>query len=105
MAPATPLDRLLLVATSVADDVGYVALSDLSQAVGSEPPGNYCVIGGHMVTALVARWQLGSDLYRETGDTDVGVAPRSRTEGGPHPTAHGPRLHAPSRQPLREDHA
>jgi len=24
---------------------------------------------------LVARWQLGSDLYRETGDTDVGVPP------------------------------
>lgn len=28
-----------------------------------------------MVTALVARWQLGADLYRETGDTDLGIAP------------------------------
>jgi hypothetical protein len=28
-----------------------------------------------MVTALVARWQLGADLYRETGDTDLGVPP------------------------------
>ena len=28
-----------------------------------------------MVTALVARWQLGGELYRETGDTDLGVPP------------------------------
>jgi hypothetical protein len=28
-----------------------------------------------MVTALVARWQLGAELYRETGDTDLGVPP------------------------------
>jgi hypothetical protein len=36
---------------------------------------DYRIIGGHMVTALVARWCLGSDLYRETGDTDLGVPP------------------------------
>jgi hypothetical protein len=36
---------------------------------------DYRVIGGHMVTALVARWNLGSELYRETGDTDLGVPP------------------------------
>lgn len=28
-----------------------------------------------MVSALAARWQLGPDLYRETGDTDIGVPP------------------------------
>lgn len=28
-----------------------------------------------MVTALVARWQLGAEVYRETGDTDLGVPP------------------------------
>lgn len=28
-----------------------------------------------MVTALVARWRLGAELYRETGDTDLGVPP------------------------------
>jgi hypothetical protein len=82
MGPATPLNRLVLVATSVADDLGYVALSDLSQALGTEPRGNYCVIGGHMVTALVARWQLGHDLYRETGDTDVGVPPVLAQDAG-----------------------
>jgi hypothetical protein len=28
-----------------------------------------------MVTALVARWDLGADLYRETRDTDLGSPP------------------------------
>ena len=72
MADQSPLTRVVLRATSVADDVGYVALSDTSDVLGSLP---YRVIGGHMVTALVARWQLGGDLYRETADTDLGVPP------------------------------
>jgi hypothetical protein len=36
---------------------------------------DYRVIGGHMVTMLAARWQLGAALYRETGDVDLGVPP------------------------------
>lgn len=28
-----------------------------------------------MVTVLVARWRLGQELYRQTGDTDFGVPP------------------------------
>ncbi len=72
MADQSPLTRVVLRATSVADDVGYVALSDTADVLGSLP---YRVIGGHMVTALVARWQLGGDLYRETADTDLGVPP------------------------------
>jgi len=51
---------------------GYVALADLADVLGTS---TYRIIGGHMVTALVARWQLGAELYRETGDTDVGVPP------------------------------
>lgn len=74
MAADSPLSRLVLAATSVADDVGFVALGDLASIVGDQQV-NYRVIGGHMVTALVARWGLGSDLYRETGDTDLGVPP------------------------------
>jgi hypothetical protein len=72
MAAQPPLTRVVLKATSVADDLGYVALADLADVVG---PSTYRIIGGHMVTALVARWQLGADLYRETGDTDLGVPP------------------------------
>jgi len=74
MAAGTPLTRLTLGAASVADDLGYVALSDLAQALG-DIPGDFRVIGGHMVTMLAARWQLGHELYRETGDVDLGIAP------------------------------
>ena len=72
MAAQPPLTRVVLKATSVADDLGYVALADLADVLG---PSTYRIIGGRMVTALVARWQLGADLYRETGDTDLGVPP------------------------------
>jgi len=33
----------------------------LANVLGSS---TYRIIGGHMVTALVARWQLGAELYR-----------------------------------------
>lgn len=72
MAAQPPLTRVVLAATSVADDLGYVALGDLADVLGAS---TYRIIGGHMVTALVARWQLGAELYRETGDTDLGVPP------------------------------
>lgn len=75
MATEPPLSRLVLQATSVVDDLGFVALRDLAHAVGDDPAAPYCVIGGHMVTALVARWQLGAELYRVTGDADLGVPP------------------------------
>lgn len=72
MAAEPPLTHVVLAAASVADDLGYVALADLAGVLGSS---TYRIIGGHMVTALVARWQLGAELYRETGDTDLGVPP------------------------------
>jgi hypothetical protein len=75
MVAQTPLNRVVLTAASVADDVGFVALDDLKRVLGSDVGTDYRVIGGHMVTALVARWQLGAELYRETGDTDLGVPP------------------------------
>ena len=74
MATGTPLTRIALGATSVADDLGYVALADLARALGGITD-DYRVIGGHMVTVLAARWQLGHDLYRETGDVDLGIPP------------------------------
>jgi hypothetical protein len=65
----------VLAASSVVEDLGYVALADLSSAIASGAVEQHRVIGGHMVTALVARWGLGADLYRETADTDIGVPP------------------------------
>lgn len=74
MAAGQPLSRLALAAVSVADDVGYVALADISQIMG-EDVADYRVIGGHTITVLAARWRLGPELYRETGDVDLGVPP------------------------------
>ena len=54
MAAGTPLTRITLGAASVADDLGYVALTDLARALGSLTE-DYRVIGGHMVTVLAAR--------------------------------------------------
>jgi hypothetical protein len=74
MAPDTPLTKLSLGASSVADDLGYVTLNDLATAL-RDITADYRVIGGHMVTMLAARWQLGAGLYRETGDVDLGIPP------------------------------
>jgi hypothetical protein len=74
MATDAPLSALALGATSVADDLGYVALHDLAVAL-EDVTADYRVIGGHMVTMLAARWQLGTSLYRETGDVDLGIPP------------------------------
>jgi hypothetical protein len=74
MAADPPLSHLVLAAASVADDLGFVALADLRTALGEET-GDYRIIGGHMVTTLAARWQLGAGLYRETGDADLGISP------------------------------
>lgn len=74
MAVGTPLTRITLGAASVADDLGYVALADLARALRGITE-DYRVIGGHMVTVLAARWQLGHGLYRETGDVDFGIPP------------------------------
>lgn len=74
MASSAPLISLTLGATSVTDDLGYVALSDLARAL-EDIAEDYRVIGGHMVTMLAARWQLGASLHRETGDVDLGIPP------------------------------
>jgi hypothetical protein len=70
---AGPLNHLVLAAGSVADDLGYVALADISRLL--DTTADYRVIGGLMVTALAYRWNLGASLYRETLDADLGVPP------------------------------
>jgi hypothetical protein len=81
MATEAPLSRLVLAAASVTDDLGYVGLHDLSRALGDVST-DYRVIGGHMVTMLAARWKLGAELHRETGDVDLGVPPIVARDSG-----------------------
>jgi len=63
---AGPLSRIVLAAASVADDLNYVALADISRVLDAQTT-DYRIIGGLMVTALAVRWELGASLYRETG--------------------------------------
>lgn len=70
-----PLNRISLRATSLADDLGFVALADLASALKSDDEVLYRVIGGQMVMVLAARWGLGADLYRVTLDADLGTPP------------------------------
>jgi len=74
MAAGPPLSHLVLKASFVADDLGYVALADVAQAIEKDAP-DHRIIGAHMITVLAARWRLGADLYRETVDADLGVTP------------------------------
>lgn len=71
---AEPLSHLSLRATSVADDLAFVALADVAKIFESEAANAYRVIGGQMVMVLAARWQL-ADLYRVTLDADIGAPP------------------------------
>lgn len=70
-----PLNRLSLRATSLADDLGFVALAYLATALESDDEIPYRVIGGQMVMVLAARWSLGADLYRVTLDVDLDIKP------------------------------
>lgn len=81
MASDPPLKHLILAAASVSDDLGFVAMADLSAALAELPDIENRIIGGHMVTLHVQRWGLGRDLYRETQDTDLGLPPVGVQDG------------------------
>ena len=79
MAAGTPLTRVTLGAASVADDLGYVALDDMARALGGIAA-EYRVIGGHMVTMLAARWQLGR-IFTGRPETWISASRRSWPAG------------------------
>jgi hypothetical protein len=69
-----PLRELKLTATSLADDLGFVALADVARLVARQELADHVrLIGGHMVTLHAQRWDLGRELYRETLDADLGI--------------------------------
>ena len=71
----------MIAAASVGDDVGFVAMADLSAALAEVKGIETRLIGGHMVTLHVQRWKLGHQLYRETRDTDLGLPPVAIRDG------------------------
>lgn len=72
-----PLNHLDLVSASLAEDLGYVALGDLSIVLSDV---NSRLIGGHTVSLHGYRW--GLDIYRETLDVDIDLAPVAVVEMG-----------------------
>jgi hypothetical protein len=82
MAAERPTNELRLRATSVADDLGFVALGDVF-GPGSSPAilSNVLLIGGHMVSLHAERWKCGKELARETLDADLGI-PRTLARAG-----------------------
>lgn len=81
MAADTALNHLLLAAASASDDLGFVAMADLSSVLAELTEVESRIIGGHMVTLHVQRWGLGRDLFRETRDTDLGIPPIAVQDG------------------------
>jgi hypothetical protein len=66
---------LTLVSTSRAADAGYLALADLAQ-IATAMDADYRIVGGHMVTLLVAVSGVTGLAIRETLDADFGALPK-----------------------------
>lgn len=96
MDQRSAMTALVLPATSVADDVGFVAPADVAELLGERP---YRVIGGHMVTLLVARWGLGAELYRDRRHRPWSAAGR-RERANVDRRAHPARLSEDRGQPV-----
>jgi hypothetical protein len=74
MDPSIPLERLVLRAASVAQDLAFVALADVAGLFFGDERPQAVLVGGQMVTLHAYRWGLGAELFRESRDVDTGVA-------------------------------
>ncbi len=66
------MNALVLLSTSQAQDAGYTALVDIA-TVTDRLGADYRLIGGHMVSLLVALHQVTGVPARETADADLGA--------------------------------
>ena len=74
--PGREKRRLVLASTSRAADGGYVALADLA-SIAAAMDAKYRIVGGHMVTLLVAAHGVADQVpLRETADADFGALPQ-----------------------------
>lgn len=65
--------RLVLASTSRAQDAGLLALADVA-SVAADLAVEYRVVGGHMVSLLVAHYAVVGVPERETADADFGAS-------------------------------
>lgn len=66
------MSALILTSTSRSADAGYRALTDVA-AVARELDADYRLVGGHMVSILVALYGVTDVPHRETNDADLGA--------------------------------
>lgn len=67
------MSALILTSSSRSEDAGYQALTDVA-AVARELGADYRLVGGHMVSILVALHGVTGVPHRETNDADLGAA-------------------------------
>ncbi len=67
------MSALTLTSSSRSEDAGYQALTDVA-AVARELGADYRLVGGHMVSILVALHGVTGVPHRETNDADLGAA-------------------------------
>lgn len=65
--------KVVLASTSRAQDLGYLALSDVVTITTSLDV-DYRLVGGHMVALLVAAYEVTNAPDRETADADLGAS-------------------------------
>jgi hypothetical protein len=63
---------VVLPSTSRAQDLGYLALNDVV-AITVSFEADYRLVGGHMVTLLIAAYNVTDAPERETADADLGA--------------------------------
>jgi hypothetical protein len=75
--PSTPAPRpVSLMSTSRAADAGFLTLADLS-TIAADLAVDYRIVGGHMVTLLVAAHGVADQVpMRETADADFAALPQ-----------------------------
>lgn len=66
------ITTLALVSTSRAQDAGYLAMKDVT-GVAAAVRAPYRIVGGQMVTLLVAAYEVTGVPARETADADLGT--------------------------------
>lgn len=67
---------LPLLSTSVAADLGFLALADIAVVAAALRNAEWRIIGGHMVQLLIHRYPTPNCQQRGTADADAGVGPQ-----------------------------
>ena len=71
-----------IVSAGPEDDAAAIALQDISHALATED--DWCIVGGHMTSLLMARFPSVGFVERRTGDADAGIPVQVARDGTVH---------------------